>query len=87
MPISIEFSIHSLIKIEILKSHGMIISKEFVEDIIRNPDKLCPGYKDRLIAQKKVDDEHVVRAVHEKKSEKIFVVTIYPGRRSRYEKD
>ena len=45
------------------------------------------GYKDRLIAQKKIDDEHVIRVVHEKEREKILVITLYPARRSRYEKD
>ena len=42
----IEFSLHSLLKIEILKAHGFDISKEMVEDIIRFPDKIEEGYKE-----------------------------------------
>lgn len=34
MPSNIEFSLHSLLKIEILKAHGVNVSKEFVEDIL-----------------------------------------------------
>ena len=34
MPTKIEFSFHSLLKIEILKSHGINVSKEIVEDIL-----------------------------------------------------
>jgi len=87
MPSDIEFSPHSLLKIDILKSHGVDVSKEIVEDIIRNPDRIDTGYKDRLVAQKGFDETRVLRVVYETKPEKIWVVTIYPGRRSRYEKD
>lgn len=87
MLVDIEFSPHSLLKIELLRSHGINVSKEIVEDIIRNPDKIDVGYKERLIAQKGFDDTHVLRVVYESKHEKIYVVTVYPGRMSRYEKD
>jgi hypothetical protein len=87
MPTDIEFSPHSLLKIEILRSHGIDVSKKIAEDIIRNPDRLDVGYKERLIAQKGFDNTRVLRVVYEAQSEKIYVVTIYPGRRSRYEKD
>lgn len=83
----IDFSSHSLLKIEILKSHGINISKEIVENIIRNPDKIDTGYKDRLVAQKVFDETRVLRVVYETLPDKIYVVTVYPGRRSRYEKD
>lgn len=87
MPPEIEFSLHSLLKIELLKSHGIDVSKEAVEDIIKNPDRIDVGYKERLIAQKGFDDTRVLRVVYELLPEKIYVVTVYPGRRSRYEKD
>ena len=87
MPTDIEFSPHSLLKIEILKSHGIDVSKEIVENVIRNPERIDVGYKERLIAQKGFDDTRVLRTVYESKPEKIYVVTVYPGRRSRYEKD
>jgi hypothetical protein len=87
MPTEIEFSMHSLLKIEILESHSIDVSKEKVEDVIRNPDRIDVGYKERLIAQKGFDDTRVLRVVYESKPEKIYVVTVYPGKRSRYEKD
>jgi hypothetical protein len=87
MSVDIEFSFHSLVKIEILKSHGVNISKEIVGDIIRFPDKTEVGYKGRSIAQKGFDETHVLRVVYETKPEKIWVVTVYPGRKSRYEKN
>ena len=87
MPAKIEFSLHSLLKIEILKSHGIDVSKEIVENIVRTPDRTDKGYKDRLIAQKGFDETRVLRVVYETLPDKIYVVTVYPGRRSRYEKD
>ncbi|MBI2470827.1 MAG: DUF4258 domain-containing protein [Planctomycetes bacterium] len=87
MLVDIEFSPHSLLKIEMLRAHGINVSKEIVEDIVRNPDKIGKGYKERLIAQKGFDDTHVLRVVYESKLEKTYVVTVYPGRMSRYEKD
>ena len=87
MPINVKFSQHSLIKIDLLKAYGVNISKEIVVDIIKFPDKIETGYKNRLIAQKKIDDEHVLRVVYEKQEDEILIITAYPGRRSRYEKD
>jgi len=86
MPINIEFSMHSLVKIEILKSHGIDISREINENI-SFPDKIEVGYKGRSIAQKGFNETRVLRVVYETKAGKIWVVTVYPGRRSRYEKD
>ena len=87
MPTDIEFGPHSLLKIEILRSHGMDVSKENVENVVRTPDRIDKGYKERLIAQKGFDDTHVLRVIYETLPDKIYVVTLYPGRRSRYEKD
>ena len=84
---NIEFSQHSLLKIELLRTHGIDISKEIVENIVRTPDRIDVGYKERRIAQKGFDDMHVLRVVYEALPDKIYVVTVYPGRRTRYEKD
>ena len=87
MPVDIEFSKHALLKISVLEAHGIKISKEMIEDVVLFPDKTEKGYKDRLIAQKRYNDEHVLRVVYEKHPERIFIITVYPGRRSRYEKN
>jgi hypothetical protein len=87
MPTTIEFSQHSLLKIEILKSHGIDVSREIVENVVRTPDRIEEGYKNRLVAQKGFDETRVLRVVYEALPGKFYVVTVYPGRRSRYEKD
>ena len=82
----IEYSAHSLSKIEILKNHGINISKELIKNTIKFPDKVETGYNDRLIAQKIIDDFHVIMVVYEnKENNNIIVITVYPGRRDRYE--
>jgi len=83
----IEFSDHSLLKIEILKAHGVNVSKELIEEAIRSPDRIDRGHKGRSIAQRRLDEEHVIRVVYDTGMEKIHVVTVYPERRLRYEKD
>ena len=83
----IYFSDHVLYKIELLKSHGIELSKEIIEDAIRMPDSIEKGYKGRLIAQKRMDKEHVIRVIYEERKEKIIIITAYPGKRSRYEKN
>jgi hypothetical protein len=82
----IEYSQHSLDKIEILKKHGVDISKEMIEETVIEPEKVVEGYKNRIIAQKTLDENHVLRVVYEKNNDDIFVVTIYPGRSTRYDK-
>ena len=83
----IELSKHLLQKIRIMKSHSFEVSPEMIKDTIRFPDEIEQGYKGRVIAQKILDDKHVIRVVYEKHDEKILVVTVYPGKRSRYEKN
>ena len=83
----IEFSAHALFKIGLLKSHGVELSEEMIEDAVRMPDSIEQGCKGRLIAQKRMDDDHVIRIVYEESEEKILVITAYPGKRSRYEKN
>jgi hypothetical protein len=50
-------------------------------------NKIERGYKDRFIAQKKLDEDHVLRIVYEENVEHILVIPLYPGRSERYEKD
>ncbi len=83
----IEFSAHALLKVEILKAHGIDVSRELIEEIVRFPDRIEEGYKGRLVAQRRIDESHVVRVVYESNPDKALVVTVYPGRRSRYEKN
>jgi hypothetical protein len=81
-----EFSLHAVLKMDLLKKHEFPVSKEEIIDILKNPDKIERGYKNRYIAQKLKDEKHVIRVVFEMIDEsKILIITIYPGRSDRYE--
>lgn len=83
----IRFSEHSQLKMEVLASHAVIIDQDFVMETIRSPDKFEFGEEDKLIAQKRLDESLVLRVVYREFSTFILIITLYPGRRSRYEKD
>lgn len=71
----------------ILKKHGVEISPEIIEKTLKHPDIIEKGYKNRWIAEKRLSESHVLRVVYETADDEIIVITMYPGRRSRYEKD
>jgi hypothetical protein len=82
---NIIYSSHVIAKIEILKRHGIYIDKKLIDEIIIAPEKLEMGYKNRFIAQKKIDKTHVLRVVYEETNNIILIITIYPGRIQRYD--
>ncbi|MEW6173825.1 MAG: DUF4258 domain-containing protein [Bacillota bacterium] len=83
----IRYSEHASTKIILLKRHGFHVDHTFIEECIKSPDKVESGYRQRKIAQKAYDESHVLRAVYEERSGEILVITVYPGRRSRYERN
>ena len=81
----IVFSSHAENKLAVLKKHGFSVSKHTIISTIESPDKVESGYKGRKIAQKIIDERHVIRIIHEDLPELVKVITFYPGRRERYE--
>lgn len=62
-----------------------MIIRDTVSDAVKNPDIILPAYRSRKIAQKVIDENHVIRVVFEEFSDKIKIITFYPGKRKRYE--
>ena len=83
----IRLSQHAELKLQILTGHGMAIPVEFVLAAIHAPDKLERGEDGKLIAQKRLDENRVLRVVYRDFEAFTLVITLYPGKRSRYEKD
>ena len=83
----IKFSLHCLEKIVLLKRHNFSIENEFVIDAILNPDSTSIGKVNRKIAQKILDENHVLRVIYEDSEDEILIITLYPGRRKRYEEN
>jgi len=82
----IRFSDHARLKIDLLAERGITIAQDFVVGIIQSPDKQEPGKEDKVTAQKQLNENLVLRVVYREYESFIVVITLYPGRRSRYEK-
>jgi len=83
----IKFSRHSEEKINLLSSHELIITKQLVVDAVSNPDKIEEKGQDKKIAQKKLNQNLVIRVVYQEFTAFILIITVYPGRKKRYEKN
>lgn len=81
------FRKNALDKIEILRKHKIFIDKKIIENSVANPDNIKSGYKGRFIAQKILDKDHIIRVVYVEDDESLRIITMYPGRRKRYEKN
>lgn len=78
---------HAEDKFTILEEHGFIVFRGTVEAAVKNPDKIVVGYKGRKIAQKAIDEQHILRVIFEDFSDTIKIITFYPGKRDRYENE
>ena len=79
------FSRHAERKFGILERHGFPIAKDIIISTMESPDMVEEGYKGRKIAQKVIDERHVIRIVYEDLPDQVRIITFYPGRRRRYE--
>ena len=82
------FTKHAEYKFLILKKHKFSISKKQVLDTVGNPDLIDQSRSPLLIAQQKIDRDHVLRVVYKQENERkiLKIITFYPGRRKDYEK-
>jgi len=83
--VRILYTKHADFKFRVLKQHGFIITKEQIEDIIKEPEKVAPGKRGCLIAHKPVSQTHLIRVIYEQQGDEIKIITFYPARKERYE--
>ncbi|MFW6194524.1 MAG: DUF4258 domain-containing protein [Halobacteriota archaeon] len=81
----IVFTDHASDKFSVLRKHNCKIDKESVLKAVKDPEKVVPGKHYRLIAQKALDEEHLLRVIYEDKGKEWVIITFYPARRERYE--
>ncbi|OGF68986.1 hypothetical protein A3C75_02265 [Candidatus Giovannonibacteria bacterium RIFCSPHIGHO2_02_FULL_44_31] len=82
----IHFTKHALEKFEILKRHGLNISREKVAETAENPEFIDYSRQPLKIAERALDKTHVLRVVFKEEGEIKTIITFYPGRKSQYEK-
>ncbi|MCS7178995.1 MAG: DUF4258 domain-containing protein [Anaerolineae bacterium] len=82
---AIRYTRHAEYKFAVLREHGFPITPAQVADTLRHPDRVIPQSGGRLIAQKRLTEEHVLRVIYRVEGDDAVVITFYPGRRDRYE--
>ena len=58
------YSKHAQEKLALLKAHGVDITEEAVAATLRSPDQVRPRIGQTLIAQRRLNERHVLRVVH-----------------------
>ena len=81
----IHFTRHAEDKFEILRKHGVTVTKEQVIAAVQRPDYLDRSRLPLLIAQGDLDRHHVLRVVYKQEEGLIKIITFYPGRKKQYE--
>ena len=81
----IVFTKHAKEKFEILKRHRFLVSEKQVLKAIKNPDLIDYSRNPLVIAQLKIDKNHVLRVVYKQENGITKIITFYPGRINQYE--
>ncbi len=81
----VRFTRHAERKLEDLAEQGFLISREQIESALHSPERILKAERNRLIAQRTLDETHVLRVIYEEADDLITVITFYPARRRRYE--
>ena len=81
----IVFSPHAEDKFKLLAERRFPVSRDKVLECVKKPDTIEKGYKGRRIAQRVLDETHVLRVVFFEEKGTRKIITFYPGRRERYE--
>lgn len=75
---------HAVQKLRVLRRHGVNVTKQVVEYTLNHPERIVEGLGGRQIAERGLDEGHILRVVFIKEGEQMLVVTLYPARRKRY---
>ena len=78
------FTKHAELKFRDLEEQGFKIAKVQVEDALNKPENIIVSAKGRLIAQKAIDETHMIRVIYKKEEDSIRIITFYPTRRRKY---
>lgn len=83
----VRFTKHAEEKFEVLKRHGVSVSRKQVIDTVENPALVDTVSRSPLrIAQGDFDARRVLRVVYRVEYGTMMIITFYPGRKSEYER-
>lgn len=80
---NVVFTKHAIWKFSVLKKFNL--TQDQIVMTVKNPEFLDVKSRTPLkIAQSTIDDEHVLRVIYIQETERIVIITFYPGRKSQY---
>jgi len=81
----LRFTHHARDKFLILERHNFTVAEETVIEAVRHPEKVERSRNNRFVAERAIDEEHLIRVVYEFRGDEIAIITFYPARKRRYE--
>jgi len=84
--IMIVYTKHANEKFEILKEQGFIVQKKMVEETVSLPETIDHSQFPLLVAQKSIDEKHILKVVLKKENGIIKIITFYPVRKKKLKK-
>lgn len=76
---------HAQDKFAILKRHGFELTPEQIEQTVLDAEWVEQQPGGRLLAQRAINEHHVLRVIYRREEQNYVIITFYPGRRARYE--
>ncbi|MBI5798496.1 MAG: hypothetical protein HZB10_01015 [Candidatus Yonathbacteria bacterium] len=83
----ITFTKHAKDKFGILKKYKFSVSEEQVLATVAMPDLTDYSRAPLLIAQRKIDKNHVLRVVYRQERGSVKIITFYPGKSKQYKNE
>jgi hypothetical protein len=84
-PLDIVYTHHAREKFSLLARYDFPVTEQQVADTIHAPALLVEQSGGRLIAQRAISEQHLLRVIYRTDGKIATVITFYPARRSRYE--
>ncbi|PIS39504.1 MAG: hypothetical protein COT33_01630 [Candidatus Nealsonbacteria bacterium CG08_land_8_20_14_0_20_38_20] len=72
---------HAQEKFEILEKQGFMIKRELVEKTLKLAELIDNSQFPLLVAQKSIDEKHILKVVFKKEGGIIKIITFYPMRK------
>ena len=82
---AIRFTSYARTKFVFLREHGFQLNQDAVLKTILEPEAVSRSHLGRWVAQRQLNDRHLLRVIYEEWPHERLVITFYPARRSRYE--
>jgi hypothetical protein len=81
---AVRFTQHARDKFGLLERHGFSVTEAQVIETAMSPERV-EAERDPIVAQKALNETHVLRVVYREEGDDVVIITFYPGRRTRYE--